>query len=352
MKNSVSNMLTWSNWSNCDHPTDELRFQFDLPSTCSLLAAGQSAPTPKQPVVDLAHFRDVPHDQSVEILVQAMVMLDEYSMSHYLEAWRLLNQEKLLDQFFIERDTDSPVALSSRTFSDGQEWLTLRRGFKIGTDFGALVIVISAACRSDVYEEFKPQLARIVSSMMLVTKPKHQLAESLVLFSRRYPVDFASYLPASWSEQAHSHPEKGQLRVAFTRMYAEVLTGVLSITTGTFEQRTVESCEAVVSGQLKPLIAQGVDSQQLVLQSAGALGRFAKASACADVELPTNDGEKRPCNIEIMFAASPHEWIFVQLIGVTKEESFEGWAINRRAIELFTQHFKSVEPAPEPEPVR
>ncbi len=53
-----------------------------------------------------------------------------------------------------------------------------------------------------------------------------------------------------------------------------------------------------------------------------------------------------------MFAASPHELgIFVQLIGVTKEESFEGWAINRRAIETFLSTSRAVEPAPEPEPL-
>ncbi|MEZ6137682.1 MAG: hypothetical protein R3C53_22575 [Pirellulaceae bacterium] len=327
-------------WSNDWHETELLKFQLMLPEFMQLFKSDPRAPHPDTPIIDLAYFRDQLEKPKIEILVQASVMQHECALRDFYLMWSELAGDEILQMREVDGAPDHPDIRSRRSFPDGQTWVTRQTGYKVWMGFSAFVVTLNIGCEESLYEEHAELFDEIVSSFGPTVPPEHSLAESTRLWSKRYPFDFASYLPVSWKELHHHNDTLDQMRLAFTRSFRDVTASCLAVqaVTRDIHPEKTDFLNEVFSTWTE----QGLNPAEITYQSGPLLGNHKTREGVAKF---TYHGAAGSTDYEYRFLLAEPEncWFIVELVCFHKDQDFETWAIANRALAVFAENFRCCE---------
>lgn len=323
-------------WSNTEHQADLLKFHLSIPRAMQLFKSDNAAPRPDFPIRDLAYFRDDLKKPKLEILVQASVIQQEVSLKDYYTRWTQVRGADILQQRCVENDPDSPDILLAQNFPDGETWISRRTGYKTWMQHGAFVVTLDVGCPLEAYKQNADMICEVVDSLRPNSPPKYALAEDLKLWSKRYPFDFTSYLPASWKELHHHNDTPEQMHLAFTREFKGVPAG-LSIRAVSREKQPDKT--ELLRECVAPWTTQGLDATQFTFAQGPSLGELKTTEAAANFTYRAEEQEIQ-YEYRMLFAEPKDCWLQVELISLAKEQDFEAWSVNNRALEIFVSRFK------------
>ncbi len=329
----------WKTWDNRQHPIEGLRFQVRFPTELGEIQELDFEPNETMPVVDLAHARNAGESWNLEFIVQASLLQDEVALSHYLTRWMDLGKESMLSDECIEGDQDRPNFLSERTFEDGEVWVTRRTAFKIWNGAGAYVLILNIACPKGMYEQRAAQMLEIANSFSPFVPPEYNLAERCVLISRRFPVDFATYLPMSWRDQGSVDQGVESMKTCYARHMGKTPIGLLTISSGKFT--THRDFKKTAREALAPLVSMGLDLEELQLKPERPMVNMLPTFSVQQELVGDSTENSMACSLDYWIVCGHTAWISLEMLGVTRRQDFEGWAINQRCMHLLRREFRS-----------
>ena len=331
-------------WSNTQNQSEQMRVRLRVPKFLKLKSAHTFEPTPEQPFIDLAYFKD--EAGSVELIVQASVIQHEIALDDYYTYMAEVAKENCIKKRWIDHDNDKPDLLLSKTFDDQQTWITRRFGFKNYMKYGAFVITLNMACNINLYDKYADVFYYILQSFKPVVEPKFHLAETLNLFSRRYPIDFMTYIPSSWAYMHHHNDTTDFMNAVFVKKMLNQVFG--KITINTLKKQKKMTHEQMLKTYLAPYEAHGFDASLVLLSSTNALDACFKnglAYACTFPYKRSREGKQDDvitAELSIMLAQNTENWFYIESFGFAKNENFEPWAVRKRALELVIKNLKTI----------
>ncbi len=331
--------VRFQEWTNDEHRFNLLKCTVAIPDFLFLFKSNPNPPVPAVPFVDLGYFRDRAENQTFEIIIQAGAIQHEISLNDYYAYLATLSQEEIIQQRLIDNDTEKPDILLSKRFSDGQTWITRRTGYKVWMEHGAFVVTLNLACNQNYYYQNADLFYYILSTFKPLYTPEYQLAERLKLVTRRYPVDFATYVPMSWHEVHHHNDTVDEMRACFTKTFKNQVSGALTI--NTVSMRQYPTSEAVLWEYLKPYFDKGFDFNAIRFQEAAVFGGFNTVADSINFTY-WSGGNGIQYNLTFYLAHNSDNWFYVEMFGLAKAQDFDSWAINKRALQLLIQNFKTV----------
>jgi hypothetical protein len=336
----VIRSMRFREWSNQDHKTNQLKISLVVPEYLFLFKSNINPPVPKAPFVDLGYFRDREQNQMLEIIIEAGVIQHEISLSDYYNYMAQKSGEEVLQQRFIDDDTDKPDMLLSKKFPDGQTWITRRTGYKVWMgENGAFVVTLNMACNQNYYYQNADMFYYILSTFRPVYPPEYQLAERLKLHTKRFPVDFATYVPISWTEVHHHNDTMEEMKSGLTKIYKEQLSGVLTVNAASM--RKYPTAETILWPYLSAYFDKGFDFNTISTREANVFGRFHTVADSINFTY-RQAGQAMDYNLTFYLGNDSNNWFYVEMFGLAKTQDFEAWAINKRALQLLIQNFKTV----------
>jgi hypothetical protein len=331
--------IRFKDWSNTDHRNHSLKCVLSLPDFMVLFNSNPEPPIPQMPFSNLAHFRDREQNQTIEILIQASVIQSEVTLLDYYGYWAQKSKEELIQTRFVDNNTDKPDMLLSKRFSNGQTWITRRTGYKVWMGHGAYVVTLSIACDLTYYAQNADLFFFIITSFRPSYTPDYNLAERLTLFSRRYPVDFATYVPMSWEEVHHHNDTMQEMKSCLTKTYKKQISGVLTVNTATLRQ--YPTTETILWPYLNAYFNKGFDFNAIKTREANVFGRFHTVADSINFTYRLG-AESMEYNLTFYLGNDTDHWFYVEMFGPSKVQDFDAWAINKRALQLFIENFKTV----------
>jgi hypothetical protein len=327
-----------TDWNNADHPRQELRCRLQLPAGAVCGESTRLWPGDSRPVVDLAWFRVFDEDNPLEIIIQASAMQHEVALRDYYRLWSRSSGEEELDLVLVNDDPDAPNQLVERAFPDGQKWITRRAGFKVWQGFLGWVVTVNVACPAARFADNAQLLKSIAGSLVPAEPAEYRLAEHLRLVTRGQPVDFASYLPLSWKELPHRHDDDAPLRNVWLKKLRDQTTGTFSLVAAGKEQ--FSTSESFLAEAVSTWKAQCVDPQQLQFDPPTTTGSWKTVRGQQDVTIDQPGGPIE-YRLELLLADTGTHWFHAEVFGPSPGNDFEAWAINRRALDLFTRQLRT-----------
>ncbi len=314
-----------------------LNFQMALPEDFILVSNINNLPTTQNPLIDTAYFKSP--DNDIEVLVQISFIIHEVALENYLIQTETLSGESVLEKRRINNNEDEPDRLTQKTFPDKQVWVTRRRAQKVWNGNGAFVIIINASCNKNNYEKYAELLCAIVSEFKLLKKDLYDKAERLKLVSRRYPLDFATYIPMSWKEKHHHYNTTEYLNLIFTKDIRGRTKGIMTLfcrkVTPDFYDKS-----HVMNTARDRLIRLGQDMDDIKTNEYSDLPGF---DFVQEGFIKLTDKKNKSTNeAHFYLAQKKMTWFYAEVFGANKDSDFESWAINSRAINLLIENFKSI----------
>jgi hypothetical protein len=313
-----------------DAQRNEMRFTIGYPASFRVVGRSFDEPTVGQPFIDCLFLESASGD--LQVIVQCSYMQYEVSLENYYEQMMLQAGEMQLDKRLINDQKDKPDILSQKNFPDGQIWVTRRTGYKVWCGEGAFVITVNAATNLENYTRYAELIYAIASSLQSVVKPEWTLAERLLLVSKRYPVDFATYIPISWKEYHHHNDTVDEMNLVYTKTYGNTLSGMASMCC--VPEYKVGGKDEMLKKCHQGYLAMGADLSRIRIEKSdiNSLSNAIKGS----IEFPL---EKNKPNSLLTFylAKKGTNWVYMEMFGPAKETNFEAWALNDRALEIMKE---------------
>lgn len=324
------------NWSYDTVPRKEFKFSMVIPGAFTLFKSNPIPPSLTMPIVDCAYFKDP--NGKMEVIVQSTFMQHEVSMQHLLQRYAELGGETIIHERIADGDPDKCDMLLSRTFKDGQTWITRRTGYKVYCNDCAGVIVMNAAVNLDYYTAYAELLFCITDSLKPIEKPEYVLAERLRLFSKRYPGDFATYIPESWQELHHHNNNMKKFNAVFTKRIGDKVSGILNISTLSVEE--AYDLQSVLNIFHGGYIQQGMQTQSIPLVKTTEFSCFPSAMK-GEMEFAASATNPNLKNL-LTFYIAEHKgaWFYLEMFGPARKTDFDPWAVNQRALYLAVHHFQ------------
>lgn len=323
---------------NKESQMEEMKFSIRIPSSFTLIKKMDEPPVPEMPVADLAYFKSTGGD--LEVIVQCTHIQYEVSLEHFYHYTAELSGEQEVEKRLINQNEDKPDLLAQRTFPDGQTWVTRRTGYKVWNGAGAFVITVNAATNINDYVKYAELLYAITSSLQPVKQPEWTLAERLAMVSRRFPVDFATYIPISWKEYHHHSDTVDEMNLVYTRTLRKSISGMMSMCC--IAEYKVGGTEAVLKKCHKGYLEQGADLSNLRLMKTDDLQIFNNVMK-GTVDFPQEHGDqKKKNNITFYLAKKGNNWIYLEMFGPAKDTDYEAWSLNDRAFEIMKERIVAV----------
>ncbi len=327
-------------WSNHDHQSDLLKYVLLIPDFMFLFKSNPIPPTPATPFTDLGYFRDRPQGQTVEVIIQASVIQSEVALEDYYISLASMSGEEVVQRRLINNNTDKPDMLLTKRFSDGETWVTRRTGYKVWMgENGAFVVTLNLACHLNYYYQNADLFYYSLSTFRPVFTPEYQLAERLKILTRRYPVDFATYLPMSWKEVHHHHDTMQEMKACFTKTLRNQIVGMLTVNAAKIQQ--YPNAETILWTYLKNYTDKGFDFNAIQTRKAQVFSKFHTVADSINFTYHQG-GKSMQYNLTFYLAQNDNAWFYVEMFGLAKSQNFEAWAINRRAIQLLIENFKTI----------
>jgi len=309
---------------------NEMKFTVSIPGSFNIVKKTGAPPTIDTPVTDCVYFKSETGD--VEVLVQCAHIQYEVSLEHYYQHLCTIGGETIVEKRRIGNDEDKPDLLAQKTFPDGQTWISRRTGYKIWNGAGAFVITISAATNTNDYVKYATLLYAITSSLQPVKKPEWQLAERLLMVTRRHPVDFATYIPVSWKEYHHHSDTMDEMNLVYTKTLRQSISGMLSMCC--VAEYKIGGKDAILQKCHKGYIEQGADLSNIHFEKTEELEAFSNVLK-GSADFIQNDHFKS--NITFYLAKKGTNWVYLEMFGPAKETDFEAWSLNDRAFEIMKE---------------
>lgn len=325
-------------WSNNNAASEEMFFEILLPTEGKIIKQDKDFPTVEKPIIDCLFFEN--KELKLQVLVQCMFIESEVSLQHYMEYFSKREGEEILVQRCINDDSDKPDMLVSKYFSDGQTWITRRTGYKRWAGEGAYLIIANVATDAKLYNQHANLLLEISNSLKTIGTPEYDKAERLKLISKRYPVDFATYLPMSWQDVHHHNDTLQKMDLIYTKELRGIVTGIFSIASRLWCEAYYEMND-VLQEVLKPHIEKGVNLNGLSLEKTDEMKDFSHQMKCS-VDFATKPGDpSKKSNISFYIGRKNNAWFYAEVFGPSKETDFEAWAINNRAMEIANEYMRT-----------
>jgi len=328
----------FSTWRNTMNVYEQLQIQLELPSILHLYRADTICPAPNVPFVDLGYFKD--KNGKIEVIIQSSVIQHELSLEDYYTYFSLNSKEKIINKRLIDNNPDKADLLTIKKFEDGQSWVTRRTGFKIWMGEGALVITLNFACEANTYNDYADMFFYMMNSFKLINEPEYDLAEKLRLYSRRYPLDFATYIPFSWKEDSHRIDMPDNMQSTFKKQFRGIVSGILHINAQKINNEN-SSRDALLSNYLAPCIKQGLNLQEVEFTSEKSFFGFTEIEKCDHDFFIDENGTKIGMNVKIYLMKRKKCWFYIGIIGLSESQNFEVWAINKRAFYFAIDELKT-----------
>lgn len=340
LNSEVTRSMRFREWNNQDHKTNKLRCSIIVPEYLLLFKSNLNPPVPSTPVIDLGYFRDREQNPTLEVIIEASVIQHEISLSDYYIYLAQQSQEEVLQLRYINEDTDKPDMLLSKRFPDGQTWITRRTGYKVWMgENGAFVVTLNMACNQNYYYQNADLFYYILSTFRPVHPPEYQLAERLMLFTRRYPVDFAAYVPMSWKEVHHHNDTMQEMKACWTKTYKKQISGFLTVNAATLRQ--YPTAESILWPYLNAYFDKGLDFNVINTREANVFGKFHTVADSINFTYRRGN-ESMEYNLTFYLGNDADHWFYVEMFGPSKVQDFDSWAINKRTLQLFIENFKTV----------
>lgn len=320
-----------------DARMEELKFSMLIPDSFRLIKKTIDPPDINMPLTDCVYYKSEHGD--IEVIVQCQHIQYEISLEHYYQYFSQQGGETIIEKRLINDNEDKPDLLCQKTFPDGQTWVTRRTGYKVWNGAGAFVITINAATNISDYAKYATLLYAITSSLYPVKKPEWELAERLLMVTRRYPVDFATYIPISWKEYHHHSDTMDEMNLVYTKTLRKVISGMLSMCC--IAEYKVGGKEAILQKCHKGYIEQGADLSHIHTEKTDDLQLFTNViKGTADFMQKGN--EKLKNNITFYLAKKGNNWVYLEMFGPAKDSDFEAWSLNDRALEIMKDRMAAV----------
>ncbi len=319
-------------FTNKDALLESMACSLLLPKAFVQLPHKATVPSKELPIADIAYFKSASGD--MEVIVQCNHIQYEVSLENFYQ-YSLHGAEKILEKKLLNDNEDKPDILTQRTFPDGQTWITRRTGYKIWNGAGAFVITINATCSLDHYIKYAELIYAITSSLKPAIKPEWELAEPLLMVTRRHPVDFATYIPMSWKEYHHHSDTMEEMNLIYTRTLRETISGIMSMCC--IAAYKVGGTEALMKKCQQGYTDQGLDLSNLKIDKTEDLDVFNNVmKGTINVPAKPQDGNKKN-NITFYLAKKNNNWIYLEMFGPARDTDFEAWALNDRALEIMKE---------------
>ncbi len=326
----------WKTFSFNQSKFKELHFTIRLPNGFDLVVADPDAPSLQKPYIDAAYFKA---GKNAEVLVQVSAIEHEVSLFDYYNFFLTEGKEQLLHHRFINQNQDQPDLLSQRTFPDGQTWLTRKTGYKVWNGSGAFVITVNTACNTSKYkEETAHVMLEIMQSLKAIHEIEYDKAEIQYLFTRRYPIDFACYLPVSWHELHHHNNTMEYMNLAFLKKVGENPVGVIYVQAKaiTYDQ----TLENAVSGFLK-MYADRFELENKKVDRPLQFKHFTGKVTEGEVLLHPQKEETPVFNyLRYLIFKHGNFWFYIEVNSYRIDENFECHTISKRALQLVCENFR------------
>jgi len=315
----------------------ELHFSIRLPEGFNKVSEEGNAPSLQKPYIDAAYFKA--GNGNAEVLVQVSAIEHEVSLLNYYLNFINEGKEQLLDYRLINDNQDQPDILSEMTFPDNQRWLTRKTGFKVWNGSGAFVVTINAACNATKYHE---DAAHVILAIAQSLKPlypvEYAFAEIQYLITRRYPLDFACYLPVSWHELHHHNNTMDYMNLSYIKKINGNPIGILFIQVKAVAQN--ETFETILS-HFHKAYSERYTINNLHLHPTKRLKCFSEKVLEGCATLQPQEAEITAFNtINFYLTKYNSNWLYIEMFGHAKEENFEAWAVCDRALDLMKESFK------------
>jgi hypothetical protein len=318
-------------WSNEPAPFPEMKFSINIPQNFELVNGNVQTLSLDKPIGDCAYFKSP--DKDIEVLVQYAFLQFEVSLTDFLHYYSKSDDIAILEQRLIDNNSDLPDELIQVKFPDGQIWDTRRTGYKIWNGDGAFVIIINAACSQLNYNKYADLLFAITSSLRPFKKPDYEKAEKLKIVSRRYPMDFTTYLPFSWNDIHHHQDTMSTMNLVYTKKLHGELSGIFSISCLAIDP-VLKDKESVFDKMHKPYKELGTDFSTFQLVKSDEIKCFRTLWKGTLDFHRKNDRPGNKSNITFYLAKKSGVWFYMEIFGPAQETDFEAWAINNRAMEI------------------
>lgn len=316
---------------------EEMRFALQVPSGFSRKPKETIPPGSDRPVADLAYFKSESGD--IELIVQCSYIKYEVSLENYYQ-YTLQPGEKLLDKRLINDEEDKPDMLTQRSFPDGALWINRRTGYKIWNGSGAFIITANIATAQDNYLKYADLFCAVINTLKPLPTPEWKLAETLALVSRRYPVDFATYIPTSWKEYHHHSDTVDEMNLVYTKTLHASISGIISMCC--MATHKVGGTEAMLRKCQRGYTDQGYDLSNTSLTKTDDLSVFSNVMR-GTVNIPQEKGNpQKENNITFYIAKKNNNWIYMEMFGPARNTDFEAWALNDRALELMKEKMAAI----------
>jgi hypothetical protein len=331
--------LNLKKWINNESISEEMRFEILLMSQGDVIKQDIDFPTVEKPVIDCIFYEN--KSLKVQVIVQCMFIESEVSLQHYMEYFSMQANEKILEQRCINNDCDKPDMLASRSFDDGETWITRRTAYKRWAGEGAYVIIANVATDQKLYNQNAALLFAISNSLKPIGIPEYDKAERLKLVTKRYPLDFATYLPWSWEDVHHHNDTLQKMNLVYTKTIRGEIKGVFSITCRLWSEDFNEMND-VLKEVHKPYKVQGINLNGFTLSKTDSVKGFPNfMKGSIDFPQDTAGGSKKN-NISFYIGKKNNAWFYSEIFGPAKETDFEAWAINDRAMEIANENMHTL----------
>ena len=329
--------LSLKKWVNENADAKEMKFEILIPDGYEIIKQDNDIPTVEKTIIDCVFLEN--KSQAMQIIVQCLFIESEVSLLHYLEYFANTGNEKIIEQRCLNNDSDKPDMLLEKIFDDGQTWITRRTAYKRWAGEGAYVIIANVATNQQLYNQHAQLLFTISNSLKPIGKPEYDKAERLKLITKRYPLDFATYLPWSWEDLHHHNDTLQQMNLGYVKKLRGKVTGVFSISSRTWSEEYYEMND-VLKEMHKPYIDQGAKFQQMVLTKSNSInGINGLMNGTVEFEQEPGNSSKKN-NISFFIVKKNNAWFYSEIFGPSKETDFEAWAINNRAMEIANENMR------------
>lgn len=325
-------------WANEKATMPEMKFSLQVPVCFKLIRADMEPPSIDRPFIDCAYFNSPEKD--IQVLVQCSFIQSEVSLDNYFLYFVNIAHETVLEQK-ADRGGEKPDILLQKKFADGQTWITRKTGFKIWNGHGAFVIIVNAACNKNDYTKYASLFLAITSSLRPLQTPIYNKAERLKILTRRFPFDFATYIPYSWKEVHRHNDTMQEMRLMYAKELRGSVTGVFSIWCFLFDT-SFYTIRHVLEKVHKLYKDQGYNLTELKLMETGELRGFSNAVKGYLNIFNNKENIANPSNLTFYLGKKNKAWFYIEIFGPAKETDFEAWALNDTAMEIAIRNLVSI----------
>jgi hypothetical protein len=323
-------------WLHTRCPDPAFHFAVALPGNWRPVDLPAEPPTPDRPFVCLALFRSLLIPRA-EIEVSAALLPRDVAPADWLDIYLENRSESVLRR--REKDAaGGPVAdiLSRRRTGQGpilSRWMAIKDG--------AHLFVLQARVQEGGYAQVAAAFFRAVAGFTLLHPGDWPLAEPLKTYSRDQPGDFLLCYLASWElEQAALN---GNLLIAhLTNPGGQGTAGKLTFTAVARAEES--SAQSLADTYVESLMQAGLRADRLLLRPGPAVAAF---EATWEAMGEANAGDVG-MEVRVTVGQASDAWYLFGLLGPSRRTCADVWAVNKQALGMARDYFRTEPPAAEP----